>query len=214
MMKILMIPTGALDVNTYYAVCEKTKKGFIVDPGGYDQTLTDKIKEDGVSLEYIILTHGHHDHIGGVGQFMKEFPKARLIASKHEKEMLSDPRMNFSNYFGDVMSIAPDIYADDGDKLTIGDLELTFLHTPGHTPGGMCIYVENILFSGDTLFRQSIGRTDFPGSSFVDLEKSLYEKLFVLPDETIVLPGHMEETEIGFEKRNNPFVRYMSNRRS
>jgi len=208
-MKVIKALTGPMDVNTYYAADENEKKGFIVDPGGYDGGLAKKIREDGVSIEYIILTHGHGDHTGGVAAFMREFPDAKLVASKYEKEMLSDSRMNFSAYFGEeTAAIVPDIYIDDGDVLNVGGLELKFMHTPGHSPGGLCILVGDILFSGDTLFRESIGRTDFPGCSFAALEKSIREKLFVLPDSTRVLPGHMGETKIGFEKRNNPFVRY------
>jgi len=205
-MKISKIPTGPLSVNTYYVFDENTNKGFIVDPGGYDASLAKLIKADNVTISYIILTHAHHDHIGGVDAFMKEFPEAKLVASKYEKEMLEDSEANFSNYFGQKMTLKPHIYVDDGETLNAGGLELKFIHTPGHTPGGMCIYVGNCLFSGDTLFQQSIGRTDFPGSSFAKLKKAIHEKLFVLPDNTRVYPGHMGETEIGLEKRNNPFV--------
>jgi glyoxylase-like metal-dependent hydrolase (beta-lactamase superfamily II) len=137
---------------------------------------------------------------------MKEFPDAMLVASMHEEEMLANPAMNFSNYFGQDLTLDADIYVDDGNSLPVGDLELVFIHTPGHTPGGMCILVDDVLFSGDTLFQLSIGRTDFPGSSFADMKKSIQEKLYTLPEYTRVLPGHMEETEIGFEKVNNPFV--------
>ena len=205
-MKIAKIPTGPLSVNTYYVVCGETNKGFIVDPGGYEPLLTKKIKADNVTISYIILTHAHSDHTGGVEYFMQQFPDAKLVASKYEKDILEDAGSNFSSYFGKEQVLKPHIYVDDGDTLTVGELELKFLHTPGHTPGGICIYVEDCLFSGDTLFQQSIGRTDFPGSSFSAIKKSIHEKLFVLPEHTRVYPGHMGETEIGFEKRNNPFV--------
>ena len=195
-----------MEVNTYYLLDENTNTGVIIDPGGYDASLTKLIQENNVTIPYIILTHGHHDHFGGVNAFMKQFPDAELVASKYEKQMLADANANFSKYFGQGMTFEADVHIDDGDVLNVGDLELKFLHTPGHTPGGMCIYVGNCLFSGDTLFRQSVGRTDFPGSSFAQMKKAIHEKLFVLPDDTRVFPGHMEETEIGYEKRKNPFV--------
>ena len=202
----MRIPTGALAVNTYYVAAETVNKGFIVDPGGYDDSLAKRIQAADVSIQYIILTHGHHDHMGGVNEFMKEFPSAKLVACAHEKVILEDPNANFSNYFGGNMTLKPDIYVNDGDTLEVGELLLRFIHTPGHTPGGLCIYVGESLFSGDTLFKQSVGRTDFPGSSFVDLKRAINEKLFILPETTKVYPGHMEETDIAFEKRNNPFV--------
>ena len=192
-MKITRYHTGPLAVNTYYVVDENTKKGFIVDPGGYDKALFTRVKEEDVTLEYVILTHGHYDHIGGVAALQREFQEVKLVAS--------------SRYSEDDETLAPDVCVDDADVLSVGGIKLHFFHTPGHTPGGICVLASGYLFSGDTLFQQSIGRTDFVGSSFKAIEKSIKEKLYTLPDDTIVLPGHMGETEIGFEKRNNPFVR-------
>ena len=158
-------------------------------------------------MQYIILTHGHGDHIGGVAGFKNDFPAAKVVACVHEKELLADPDMNLSRMmFASPVTVEADMYVDDGDTLKIGDLELKFFHTPGHSPGGMCILIDNVLFSGDTLFRTSVGRTDFQGSSFADLKKSIHEKIFVLPDETQVLPGHMGPTTVGDEKKYNPFV--------
>ena len=107
---------------------------------------------------------------------------------------------------GTHIALSADIWVDDCDSLKIGDMELKFIHTPGHTPGGMCILIGDTLFSGDTLFKLSIGRTDFPGGSFAEIKKSIHEKLFVLPDDVTVYPGHMGTTTIGIEKRSNPFV--------
>ncbi|WP_027399663.1 MBL fold metallo-hydrolase [Anaerovorax odorimutans] len=199
--------SGPLSVNCYIVADEETKKGFMVDPGGYNQLMVNFIKENQIELEYIILTHGHGDHIGGVTAYLDEHPHCKLVACKHEAELLRNPNMNFSaETCGVPITLNPNILVDDGDKLSVGKMELTFYHTPGHTKGGMCILVDNYLFSGDTLFAQSIGRTDLYGGSYKEIKDSIRNKLFVLPDDTQVYPGHMEPTTIGFEKRNNPFV--------
>ncbi|MEG1930954.1 MAG: MBL fold metallo-hydrolase [Anaerovorax sp.] len=199
--------SGPLGVNCYIAVDEKTKKGFMVDPGGYVEDIETFIKVNEIQIVYIILTHGHGDHTGGVKRFMELYGDAKLVACKDEAEMLKNSYENFSvETYGEPLSLTADVLVGDGDTLTVGDLVLTFIHTPGHTTGGMSIYVENCLFSGDTLFAQSIGRTDFPGGSFPQIIDSITKKLFLLPDDTQVYPGHMGPTTIGFEKRNNPFV--------
>ena len=207
-MRITNLPSGALQVNTYLAVDEKTNEGFIVDPGGYNKVLTKEVRDNDVKIKYIILTHGHSDHICGVNEHKAEFPDAKIVAYKDEEAMLENPNLNQSPGFGVPYSTKADILVSDGDELKVGDVTLKFIHTPGHTEGGMCIYVKEAkaLFSGDTLFRQSIGRTDFPGGSYKEIMDSIRKKLFLLPDDTNVFPGHMGTTSIGFEKENNPFV--------
>ena len=207
-MRITNLPSGALQANTYLAVDEKTNEGFIVDPGGYNKVLTKEVRDNDVNIKYIILTHGHSDHICGVNEHKAEFPDAKIVAYKDEEAMLENPNLNQSPGFGVPYSTKADILVSDGDELKVGDVTLKFIHTPGHTEGGMCIYVKEAkaLFSGDTLFRQSIGRTDFPGGSYQEIMDSIRKKLFLLPDDTNVFPGHMGSTSIGFEKENNPFV--------
>lgn len=207
-MRITNLPSGALQANTYLAVDEKTNEGFIVDPGGYNKVLTKEVRDNDVNIKYIILTHGHSDHICGVNEHKAEFPDAKIVAYKDEEAMLENPNLNQSPGFGVPYSTKADILVSDGDELKVGDVTLKFIHTPGHTEGGMCIYVKEAkaLFSGDTLFRQSIGRTDFPGGSYKEIMDSICKKLFLLPDDTNVFPGHMGTTSIGFEKENNPFV--------
>ena len=207
-MRITNLPSGALQANTYLAVDEKTNEGFIVDPGGYNKVLTKEVRDNDVKIKYIILTHGHSDHICGVNEHKAEFPDAKIVAYKDEEAMLENPNLNQSPGFGVPYSTKADILVSDGDELKVGDVTLKFIHTPGHTEGGMCIYVKEAkaLFSGDTLFRQSIGRTDFPGGSYKEIMDSIRKKLFLLPDDTNVFPGHLGTTSIGFEKENNPFV--------
>ena len=207
-MRITNLPSGALQANTYLAVDEKTNEGFIVDPGGYNKVLTKEVRNNDVNIKYIILTHGHSDHICGVNEHKAEFPDAKIVAYKDEEAMLENPNLNQSPGFGVPYSTKADLLFSDGDELKVGDVTLKFIHTPGHTAGGMCIYVKEAkaLFSGDTLFRQSIGRTDFPGGSYKEIMDSIRKKLFLLPDDTNVFPGHMGTTSIGFEKENNPFV--------
>ena len=206
-MNIYKFITCPIQVNTYLAF-DETKKGFIVDPGGYSPLLTQKAREEEVDVAYIILTHGHADHIGGVADFLKDFPDAKVVAYETEREMLMDSNLNVSlEICGKPVIVEADIYVQDRETLTVGNTVLTFAHTPGHTKGGMSILADGAVFSGDTLFRASIGRTDFYGGDYGTIIDSIKTRLFVLPAHTIVYPGHMAETTIGYEKEHNPFVR-------
>ena len=183
-------------------------KGFMVDCGGYAAGVTEKIRETGIDLQYIILTHGHCDHIDGLNEYLVDFPEAKVVAHYAEKEMLTDPMKNSS-----IELYGRPLQADAGiwiyrhrESLKVGNLELTFLHTPGHSKGGMAIYVDGHCFSGDTLFRRSIGRSDFYGGDYRTLLNSIKDVLYSLPDDTVLLPGHMEPTTVAEEKRGNPFV--------
>ena len=206
-MKIVNIPTGMLQANTYLVCDETSRLGFIVDLGGYSKELKNIIEKNDIQIQYIVLTHGHGDHRGGVQEHLKDFPDAKVVCSRAEEKMLLDPELNEAHHFGpEKVSFKPDILVDDGDTLTVGNMTMKFIMTPGHTEGGMCILIDDVLFSGDTLFCRSIGRTDLAGGDFRTIMESIKKKLFLLPDETQVLPGHMGPTTIGFEKENNPFV--------
>ena len=202
-MQIFQFVLGPIMTNTYLVEDEESKKCFIVDPAWPSKDLNSKITLDGMTPEYIILTHGHGDHTDGIDALQTAFPDIKLVASKKEHDFLYDRHKSQGKG-----GIVADIEVADGDEMEVGGLKLKFISTPGHTPGGMCIYIksESLLFSGDTLFHTSVGRTDFPGGDFTKLMDSIKNKLFVLPDDTHVLPGHDAPTTIGYEKRYNPFV--------
>ena len=197
---------GAVDENTYVVTDISTGKCAVIDPGRSDDAVR-AVVDASSGLEYIILTHGHGDHIKELPEFREAYPEAKLIADFEEKPMLNSARVNGSKHIcGKAVEDEADIYVTDGETVPFGSGEIRFIHTPGHTEGGMCILIEKALFSGDTLFRADVGRSDFPGGSWDALKDSIQNKLFLLPDDTVVYPGHGPETSIGYEKRMNPYV--------
>ena len=165
------------------------------------------IKSEGLQVEAILLTHGHFDHIMGIGDLRREF-SVPVYAHEGDRETLLDPSLNLSISYTDGYTFDGATYVRDGQTLELAGASFQVIHTPGHTPGGVCYYLENekVLFSGDTLFQNSVGRTDFPNSSMSDLIRSLREKVMALPDDVKVYPGHMGETTIGHERKHNPFI--------
>ncbi|MDR1572986.1 MAG: MBL fold metallo-hydrolase [Clostridiales Family XIII bacterium] len=189
-----------------YLADDGAKAAFIVDAGEYSAPLAAAVRNEGLRVALLILTHGHGDHIGGVERYLREFEGCKLVAGEDEGPVLADPDKNYSTVIaGRPISLNADVCVKDGDELEVGTLTLKILSTPGHSPGGICILAGDALFSGDTLFAGSIGRTDLFGGSMETLLASIEHKLFTLPDETRVYPGHMGASTIGDEKRHNPF---------
>ncbi|MDR3072857.1 MAG: MBL fold metallo-hydrolase [Clostridiales Family XIII bacterium] len=206
-MVIERILAGMIGTNCYLIWDESTLEAAVIDPAQDLPEISDTILREKLILKYILLTHGHGDHIGGVEAIMDQNPDTKLVAGKAESTLLTDSRLNISREItGRSIVLHPDIFVSQGDTLFLGEQKLEIIETPGHTPGGISILAGEALFSGDTLFRTSIGRTDLPLGSYEDLMDSIREKLYVLPDDTLVFPGHMDETTIGFEKKHNPFV--------
>ena len=207
-MKIDRFVIGPVGTNCYIVRNEDTDECFVTDPAACPPELVGHIRKEGLNVKAVLLTHGHFDHIMGLDDFLKEFP-VPVYAFSEEKPLLESAELNSSlGMFGSPYTFSGAEYVSDGQILHIARFEIRVIHTPGHTAGGCCYYIpaENVLISGDTLFRASVGRTDLPTGSMGDLVRSVREKLFVLPEETKVYPGHMEETTIGYEKKYNPFV--------
>ena len=192
--------------NCYLAVNEN-REAFAVDIGGDADILIRRLERDCITLKKILLTHGHYDHIRGVA-LAAEKTGAEVFIHEEDKVMLTSEGASLARFVGTDQFTPVEKFnvVKDGDIISFGETEIKVLHTPGHTKGSVCFIADDMIFSGDTLFCSSIGRTDFPGGSFRDLSDAIHTKLFVLPDETQVLPGHMGLTSIGFEKENNPFV--------
>jgi len=211
-MRIVCLPVMSIPgliVNVYFYYDEDTKSGIVIDPGGEPERICRFIADNELKIEGILFTHGHFDHLLAVNA-VKEATSAPVACHSADGDMLRSPKPNFFDDFSQDTGIEPDILFRDGDVFEFGGHKMNVIHTPGHSPGGVSYYAKEsaALFSGDTLFYDSVGRTDFPGGSSATLTASIKDKLFTLPDDTAVYPGHGESTSIGYEKANNPFVRF------
>jgi glyoxylase-like metal-dependent hydrolase (beta-lactamase superfamily II) len=209
MMKIMYMVLGPFMTNTYILYNEETMEGLVVDPSFSPEQYIKAIEEKKIHLTSIFLTHAHVDHMAGMNELRKAFPEARMYMDKRDRPFLRDPEKNLSYMFPTPTLVDDaDVWVKDGDEIETSGYTFKVIDTAGHTPGGISFYLkkEGIVFTGDSLFQGSIGRTDFPGGSMKELTGSIRKNLFTLPDSTVVLSGHGEQTTIGQEKRTNPFL--------
>ena len=205
-MKIIAMEVGVIGTNCYVVINEKQKKGVVIDPGGDADQILEKIKQKGITIEAIFLTHGHSDHIMAVDE-VREVTGAKVYISEADADMLTKASSNLSVYMGAGREFkAADEFLIDGETITAAGLKFQVVATPGHTKGGICLLCGDTVFCGDTIFSESIGRTDLPGGSYSQILHSIKTKIMVLPDEMKLLPGHGPATTIGWERRRNPFL--------
>ena len=198
---------GPLMSNCYIVWDKKVKQGAIIDPGDDADNILKVVKELGVEIKYILATHGHFDHVGGVASLRQNL-NAEFLAHEKDFFFIEDGKNAANRWNVDIeQPPKPDRFIEDGEKIKVGGFELEVLHTPGHSPGGISFLNDRMVFCGDTLFQGNIGRTDFRQGSFEELANSIKTKLYTLPDDTICYTGHGPVTTIGDEKRFNAFVR-------
>jgi len=200
-MKFAGFRTGILGNNVYILYSPETKRGCVVDPAGGLEKMREFFDREGITPEAVLLTHGHFDHISGLPEFLAAYP-VPVIASEKEVPLLADTDLNLTKQFHRLQTVVPDRTVRDGEILLLSGGRLRVIETPGHTAGSVCFYAEEekALFAGDTLFENSCGRTDFPTGNYDEIVASVTEKLFTLPPETAVFPGHGNATTIGREK--------------
>ena len=191
-----------------YVVSDDTGEGVVIDPGGMAKEILAYIREAKLSIKAVLDTHGHCDHIGA-NDAIRDATEAPLYIHKEDGAMISDIRLNLSAFMGfKVISRPAEHLLSEGDKISFGNSELEVIHTPGHTKGGVCFVGDGVAFTGDTLFAGSIGRSDFPGGSEVELIGNIKKKLLALPDETKVYSGHGPSSKIGWERKCNPYLQW------
>ena len=206
-MKIQQYVVSVCATNCYFAINDDTKEVLIIDPGASAKQLAEKVKEHGLTPAGILLTHGHFDHAGAAAE-LAQLLDVKIYAHEAEQETLETPSLNLSGWEGKAELYHADVYLKDEQELELAGFKVRVLFTPGHTVGGCCYYFveQGAVFSGDTLFESSVGRTDFPKGSASQLIRAINEKLMILPEETAVYPGHGDMTSIGMERVNNPFL--------
>jgi hydroxyacylglutathione hydrolase len=203
-MIIRNIVVGPLESNCFVIADEKTKEALVIDPGDEPDKILDFIKENNLKVKHIVCTHAHFDHVGAVPEIKKE-TGAKIVIHREELDMYKRAKDLAALWTYELDPLPePDIFVSEGDKIEIGNLTFEILHTPGHSPGGICLYGEGILLTGDTLFAGSVGRTDFLGGDIEKLKRS-FRKLMTLPDEIKVFPGHGPQSIISYEKTHNLF---------
>ncbi len=208
-----MFTLGMIGTNCFFVFDETVTddEGFrhcvFFDPADRGQRIYETLTDNKLRVDLILLTHGHFDHIGGADE-LRTLTGAKIGCYRSEEALCKDPYLNLSNNYGMQLKVQPDILYDDGAIIETSGLSMKLIATPGHTSGGCCFYFEKekILICGDTLFEESVGRTDFPTSSTSELIRSIKDKLFCLPEDVICYPGHGEVTTIGHEKMYNPFI--------
>lgn len=212
-MRINHYVVGMVQTNCYIVINDETKECFIIDPGASGKQLAEKIGQDNLTPVAVLLTHGHFDHAGGAKTLAEEFG-IKIYAHEAEADTLHDPQKNVSWMVGAKETYDADVFLQDEEVIPLAGFEVKVLHTPGHTEGGCCYYIadERVLFSGDTLFAQSVGRTDFPGGSMSQIVRSIQEKLMTLNEpgnlenDIMVYPGHNDPTTIETERMENPYL--------
>lgn len=206
-LKVEQYVVGSVATNCYFAINDDTKELLIIDPGAAAGKLAEIIEREKLTPVAILLTHGHFDHATAAGELAERF-HIEIYAEEHEKETLENPALNLSGWEGKEQVFHADRYLKDEQEIDLAGFHIRVLFTPGHTVGGCCYYFsyQNAVFCGDTLFAQSVGRTDFPKGSASQLIRGIKEKLMILPDETTVYAGHNDITTIGTERMYNPYL--------
>jgi glyoxylase-like metal-dependent hydrolase (beta-lactamase superfamily II) len=210
-MEIEQIKVGFMDVFCYLVSCPETQQALVIDPAGDEDRIIKRINEKGLNLKYIVNTHGHGDHTHG-NNIMKARTGAQIVMHPIDDEIFNSTKgQEMSRQWGFTPSPPADVLVKDGDEIVVGEVSLKVIHTPGHSPGGICLYGEGNVFTGDTLFVGAIGRTDLPGASTSEFMQSIREKLLTLPGETVVWPGHdygpRPSSTIEIERKTNPWLR-------
>jgi glyoxylase-like metal-dependent hydrolase (beta-lactamase superfamily II) len=209
-MFLRQLQVGPMAVFAYIVGDEETGDALVIDPAAETDRIIAEARKNKLNIRYIVNTHGHVDHVSGNAD-MKRMTDAKLVIHEKDAGMLTSTPAMVLSMFQAKASPAADILVREGDSVRVGSVALSVLHTPGHTPGGMSLYTSGYVFTGDTLFVEAVGRTDLPGGSWSVMVKAIQEKLYTLPDDTIVLPGHnygrVPSSTIGNEKRNNLYVR-------
>ncbi|MBK5243594.1 MAG: MBL fold metallo-hydrolase [Eubacteriaceae bacterium] len=205
-MEIRKLSLGQMGTNCYILWDENSLEAAVIDPGFEDSRILEIIENNKLKVKYILLTHGHFDHLGGLNQ-VKAATGAKVLIHKNDADCLIEPKRNLSVLVGMTFKLEPaDGLLSESETIHVGKLNIRVIHTPGHSKGGVCFLVEDTLIAGDTLFNTSIGRTDFADGDLSELLGNIQTKIFVLNDNIKVLPGHGENTTIGYEKKHNPFL--------